>query len=495
MMNWLHYLVEANIYLGIFYLCYFLFFKKETYYTLNRAYLLLSCVIAFVLPLIKVSILKPANYAIKSIVLIRPFNFNRLRLPIKIASTENHLSLRDAVFYIYLLVAGILLVLLIIKLFRLFILTRSQSSTNHNQYKLIYINDSNTAFSFLNYLFIGTKIPCADTIVRHELVHIRQRHSFDIILLEILKIINWFNPMIYLLQNSFKTLHEYIADEETVAFEINAFTYSDFLINNAYGISGSSVTHSFFNYNLLKRRIIMLHQKRSGSLARLKYLIALPVCAGMLCASTLGFSKTYGWIDLAPMKTRDTTKNVHKTSPKKITHIDTFTTVKYHHKLPKIKITDVILMPPPAPPMQRIRFPKPKPLGVTKTGYKYVEAGYLVNNETNYSVIIIEKNGAEKEYFKNSATREELSLLKNKYGYTFPTMKIYPQLPPPPPMPPTAPKPLDKGLSTIPPTKLTNLTKYPPLIVINSTLPVKVSNIQLTLKPLDTVQRESIKKR
>jgi hypothetical protein len=91
-------------------------------------------------------------------------------------------------------------------------------------------------------------------------------------LLEVLKVINWFNPFVYLLQRSIKTVHEYIADEQTAAYERDALTYSSFLLNNAYGIQGSTIAHSFFNYNLLKKRIIMLNKNRSGKLARLKYL-------------------------------------------------------------------------------------------------------------------------------------------------------------------------------------------------------------------------------
>jgi beta-lactamase regulating signal transducer with metallopeptidase domain len=132
------------------------------------------------------------------------------------------------------------------------------------------------------------------------LVHIRQKHSLGIVFIEVIKIINWFNPIIYLLQISLKTVHEYIADKQTAAQEKDVLSYSSFLVDNAYGLNGRSITHSFFNFNLLKKRIIMLNQQRSGNLARLKYRAAVPICAGMLCASTLAFSKNYAFIDLAP---------------------------------------------------------------------------------------------------------------------------------------------------------------------------------------------------
>ncbi|MGN8069168.1 energy transducer TonB [Mucilaginibacter sp. 22184] len=181
-------------------------------------------------------------------------------------------------------------------------MTRTANKIADDKYKIVPIEDSNTAFSFFNYLFIGSKMKGTDIIIRHEMVHIRQKHTLDVLFLEFIKIINWFNPFVYLLQNSLKTVHEYIADEQTAAFESDTLSYSSFLVNNAYGLNGSSVTHSFFNYNLLKKRIIMLNQKRSGNLARLKYLVAVPICTAALCASTLGFSKTYALVDLAPQR-------------------------------------------------------------------------------------------------------------------------------------------------------------------------------------------------
>ena len=302
-MSWLHYLIEANIYLGVFYLCYCLFLNRDTHYTLGRVYLIFSCVIAFILPLTQLSILKPV---IPEIEIVEPVN-QVTAIPvnvqqIKLGAPVQHFSFDDAMVFLYITGAVIAFLTLLFRLHKLYILTRNNHSLYQDRYKLINLNDENTAFSFFNYLFIGSNVPQAETVIAHEMVHIRQKHSIDIIFLEILKVINWFNPFIYLAQRSLKTIHEYIADEQTAAQEQDAITYSSFLLNNAYGIQGASIAHSFFNYNLLKKRIIMLNKNRSGKLARLKYLAALPLCAGMLCTSTLVFSKDYGLIDLAPRK-------------------------------------------------------------------------------------------------------------------------------------------------------------------------------------------------
>lgn len=337
-MNWLHYLAEANLYLAVFYLAYRLLLAKETYNQLNRAYLLLSCVAAFTLPVLQVGALKPAQvvtFAQRfSSLAMAPVQQNELVTFVPVAVVEHHLTWQDYLIYVYALGCVVLLVALFIKLMVLIRMIWTAKHERVHNYKLIYLSNSDVAFSFFNYLFIGTDAIGEKTIIRHELVHINQKHSLDILFIELLKVINWFNPFIYLLQNSLKTIHEYIADEQTAAHENDTVGYAAFLVNNAYGAGGSSITHSFFNYSLLKKRIIMLNQKRSGNSARLKYLIAAPICAGLLCASTLAFSKDYGWIDLDPAK-------VIVTSIMPPPAIDT--TKKAQHG--KVKF------PPPPPPM------------------------------------------------------------------------------------------------------------------------------------------------
>jgi len=485
-MNWLYYLAEANLYLCVFYVAYCLFLTNETYYQLNRAYLLLSCIMAFVLPVLQVGALKPGTAPVIPHNGMEPVGYLVPSTPINTlaAFAPHDLSIDDYVWFAYLAGAVILLLMLILKLYSVFKLTRNSKAVYEN-YKMVYLKDTDVAFSFFNYLFIGTHAAGTNTIITHELVHIRQKHSADIMFLELLKVVCWFNPCVHLLQKSLKTVHEYIADEQTAATEQDAITYSSFLVNNAYGAGGSSITHSFFNYNLLKKRIIMLNQKRSGNLARLKYLVALPICAGMLCASTLAFSKTYGWIDLKPVAkislpdTLTTSKgfkykeNIYSKNGYKYCDVTFFeakgqtktfrsepitesklSLLKQHYgyEFPK----GTVPPPPPTPPkppkpkVDKVKFP-PKPkvdqvrfptvvngeLKSTTEGYKYGETGYFVDGkEVNFRVIIHEKNGDEKAFFRNSISKAQLKLLKDKYGYTFPDIKIYDQLPPPPPIEP-----------------------------------------------------------
>jgi hypothetical protein len=371
--------LEANIYLGVFYALYFLLLDKETYYKLNRVYLLCTPVLSYIIPLVQVGWLKSYEDGGKVVATI----IYNPRLHQNVATTA-YFTWQNALVFGYITGAVVMLTLFTLKISQLLKLTRTQKSLLHNKYKLVKVEDANTAFSFFNYVFIGTNVSGADTMIRHELVHIDQKHSADIVFLELVKIINWFNPFIYLLQRSLKTVHEYIADEQTAAYEIDALTYSSFLVSNAYGLSGSSISNSFFNYNLLKKRIIMLNQKRSGNLARLKYLAALPVCAGLLCASTLGFSKTYGLVYIAPQKTitdtavKITTVKLVDAKPLKLKQTNTNKPVK---------ITDVKLLPPPPPSK-----PAKGDTVITMTNTKLSQAKPLVLKEvaTNKPVKIID---------------------------------------------------------------------------------------------------------
>jgi TonB family protein len=392
-MSWIYYLLEANFYLVIFYLLYYFIFRHETWYQLNRAYLLISSLLAFIIPFVQLGFLRHAPEVFTAPVLAK-YTPGPIMSKIVAAPAGERWGINDYCLVVYLLIVSLSLINLIVKIFRLVRLSRASKKTQLDQYNLIETTGEPDAFSFFNYLFINADFVFEQTIIRHELVHIKQKHSWDIIYLEILKIINWFNPLVYLMQGSVKELHEFIADSEVAKAENDTAAYTDFLINNAYGIGGGTLVSTFFNKNLLKNRIIMLHQKPSGNLARLKYLVIVPLCAALLCASTLGFSKSYGWIDLAPGH-RTTTKN---------------------------NAPDTLSNRP----------------STTSKGYKFREDGYVVKGRTDFRVIITEKNGEEKSYFKSDCNAAQLKELKEKYGYSFPNIKLFNRLPPPPPMP-TAP--------------------------------------------------------
>jgi hypothetical protein len=447
-MKWLHYLLEVNFYIAVFYLGYLLVLRRETHYTLNRVYLLLTVLISFVAPLLQLGILRPTEKPVNLI--LKPVALHFTTISIPATPGESLFSLPGGLWYGYL--AGVLVtaLLLLIKLSRLVQLAGTGKMNSCEGYKLIHLKEEGTAFSFFGYLFIGPGMQSTQTILAHELVHIRQKHSLDIVFLELLKIVNWFNPFIYLLQRSIRTVHEYIADERAADLSADRVAYSSFLVENAYGLNGPILTNSFFNYNLLKRRIIMLNQKRSGNLARLKYLLIVPVSIGLLCVSTLAFSKDYGVIDLLPGATAFSrtgnsiiVKYVRSTQKGKLGS----------HGAMEIRAAKAIDTAKITADIQPERTSH-----VSAKGYKYTEEGYLVKGKADFRVLIVEKDGTEKEYWKSKSSPAEIKMLKNKFGYTFPSMPIYSKMPPPPPapplinvklLPPPPPVPPAKGVGVI----------------------------------------------
>lgn len=471
-MSFIKYLLEANLYLVAFYALYYIIFRRETHYQLNRIYLLGSTVLAFIIPFIQVGILNPPASQLQDVV-ITTINSPIAGTPMK-AVADSTWPLISYLLLAYGIISFFLFIDLTFKIYRLIRLSQINKTIYHETYKLIEIPGENNAFSFFNCLFISPQLKQSSTIINHELIHIRQKHSWDIIYLELLKVINWFNPVIWLMQGSMKEVHEFIADSQSVSGNSEGVDYTDFLINNAYGINQNTLTNTFFNQSLLKKRIMMLHQKRSGNAARLKYLFTLPLICGLLCASTLAFAKSYGWIDLAPRYNShisvSVTNNVHKVYRLKFTSgKNSFITDKLSFKdnrgqlkvytassltekdkeyLSKTRNTKVEIV------QVDEKFTKTDPeikttegklddtasydkrISVTSKGYKYHETGYLVNGKANFRVIITEKNGTQKDYYRNSSTTAQLAMLKDKYGYTFPKMDIFPKLPPPPPAPP-----------------------------------------------------------
>ncbi|MES2279221.1 MAG: TonB family protein, partial [Bacteroidota bacterium] len=330
-MSWIYYLLEANLYLVLFYAVYYLLLRRDTYYQLNRIYLLTSSLVAFAIPLMRLGFLKPApiEYGqvitqVSSIPLAPVGHFTTGIAAAHPVVTINYYLL------VYIGIACLMAVGFMVRIYQLAKLARGGKQLAGDNFKLIEIEDEDHAFSFFSYLFISKKLTSSNTIIQHELVHIRQKHSIDIIYLELLKIICWFNPIVYLLQNSIKEVHEFIADNQIASAQQDVNYYTDFLISNAYGLPETALANNFFTKNLLKNRIMMLHQKRSGSLARLKLLVALPLLCGMLCLSTLGFTKDYSLIDLAPVQT----KQVPPPPP----------------PAPPVVVPDKAKMPPPPPP-------------------------------------------------------------------------------------------------------------------------------------------------
>ncbi|GAB2694877.1 M56 family metallopeptidase [Mucilaginibacter koreensis] len=276
MTTWWHYLLLANLYLILFYAFYALLLKRETFFQLNRIYLVASAALSFILPLVQSDWVK--HWLITERVEQTIYQVNPAQLFQVTAMPDNRITLGDLLSYVYLFGLLFMAVKLCLQLIAL--------------RRLLKRPESEAAYSFFNKIQVNEAQPGHDIITAHEETHSRQLHSADRLLLEVLLIVSWFNPVIYLYRRAVKHLHEFIADDEVVSTGTSKKQYAQLLVNQAFMAPPHQLINPFFNKSLLKQRIIMLQKNKSKRVALVKYGLSAPLFAAMLVLSSATLSKS-----------------------------------------------------------------------------------------------------------------------------------------------------------------------------------------------------------
>ncbi|UJH90779.1 blaR1 peptidase M56 [Antarcticibacterium sp. 1MA-6-2] len=162
-------------------------------------------------------------------------------------------------------------------------LFRFRAISAEKNLRIIEVPNSNIACTFYRTIFLGDQLTETEKlqILSHELVHVKQKHSLDLLFFEILKIIFWFNPLVYIYQNRMAAVHEFIADASVVKSTPKR-SYYEQLLNSAFNTTNISFINQFINQSLIKKRIVMLQKSRSKTTAKLKYLVMIPLVMAML---------------------------------------------------------------------------------------------------------------------------------------------------------------------------------------------------------------------
>lgn len=274
-MNWLNYLLQVNLYLILFYGFYRILLRTETFFNLNRGYLVASAALAFFIPLMQSEWVRSWFVTEQISQTINVF-YDPQVFYVQASKQVRTLTLGDfmAIFYITGILIGI-----------------ARFGGN-----LVYLGkmmkqktaqeESKQAFSFFNVLFVSKELKNRSTIMKHEFVHIRQLHSADVLLFELIAIFNWFNPVVYLYKSSIKHIHEFIADEVASRNESSKADYAMLLFQEQFGVQAIPLTNNFFNQSLLKLRIKMLNKQRSNQTAMMKYGLIAPLFIVMIVVSS-----------------------------------------------------------------------------------------------------------------------------------------------------------------------------------------------------------------
>ncbi len=265
--------------------------RREKFFHLNRAYLMATLALGLLIPLIE----WPAGSSPGA---AEWFN-SMVLAPVVTISAEPQAMTGEASFLAPVRIAWLILLAgsagmalrFLGQLFRLATVMRRGQLSRQSGYALVESREVTTPFSFFSLLFWNPELEqdpdAANTIRSHELAHIRQGHSLDIVFLELAGIFFWWNPLWHIYGRTIRNVHEYLADEAAIR-ETTAREYGQLLIRQCLSQAAPALSHGLKNHSQLKNRIAMMTKSRSSKLAVAKYAAVLPLLVFLVfaCAQT-----------------------------------------------------------------------------------------------------------------------------------------------------------------------------------------------------------------
>ncbi|SHM35022.1 TonB family C-terminal domain-containing protein [Cyclobacterium lianum] len=271
----LNYLWEASICLAALWLFYRLFLNGSTFFSWNRTYLLLSILAAMVLPAIRFPAMMPAANLLVA---------DELLLPVIEISNQNSYYFQNMGYALSELIVGIYAVGFFFFLFRSiwgFALLWKQINQSRKTISgdvVLLEHPDVEASSFFRYIFLPPDVggeKNRDWITAHEAVHSRLQHSLDLLLLQLAKALFWFNPIVRLVENALREVHEYQVDEKIIA-EQSRKDYAEALLTLIRPGRSCALIHNFNQFQI-KKRLKMMNQPKSRSLSKIRYGLSLPL--------------------------------------------------------------------------------------------------------------------------------------------------------------------------------------------------------------------------
>ena len=414
------YLLKLSISLAVVYGFYFLVLRRLTFYNWNRWYLMLYAAICFYIPFIDIAYF--LGFAENNAVLetIPALNFSIANGTGKVMATEHSfIKWLLTILPIVLLTGAIILsVRLGIQYISFLRLKRTAILLNDNGVKIYQVEKYIIPFSIGNSIFIHAGLHNDDglkEIIRHEFVHVKQKHTIDILFTELLCIINWYNPFAWLIRHAIRQNLEFIADNNVLQNGFDKKQYQ-YLLLKVIGVSHFSIAHQF-NFSSLKKRIVMMNKMKSARVHLIRFLFMLPIGATLLLAFRVKHASNLP-------------------APAEIN----FTTVSIGLK----NSTDTVPTPAALP--------------------KNVQS---INVENGKAIVAL-KSGKQEKYDLDDV--KEFAAFTKKYG-TLP-----PPPPPPPPLPPPPPPVPDNAPIPLPPPAGVPMPPPPPPTPQKEVLSAKVKN-------------------
>lgn len=288
------YLLQVNVGLILFYALYKLVCTRDTFFRSRRFILIVSLVLPFILPFIDVREWLESR---DRMIMLTHFDYSAVLPEIVVGSeaveTGNRVFvLSEWIGYLYLAGVVVLLVRLAVQAFSLYRLIVRMPEKEINGVRVKCLNDPSGPFSFFGWIFMNPAAVKEDEIseiLTHEMAHVKQHHSVDVLLAEMVSICCWMNPFAWLLKREVRLNLEFLADRKVMEAGFATKSYQYHLLglayNHKYGLSNN------FNFSHLKQRIIMMNKKKSNGAGHIKYaLFVLPAFA-LLVAGNISCSQ------------------------------------------------------------------------------------------------------------------------------------------------------------------------------------------------------------
>lgn len=288
------YLLQVNVGLILFYALYKLVCTRDTFFRSRRFILIVSLVLPFILPFIDVREWLESR---DRMIMLTHFDYSAVLPEIVVGSeaveTGNRVFvLSEWIGYLYLAGVVVLLVRLAVQAFSLYRLIVRMPEKEINGVRIKCLNDPSGPFSFFGWIFMNPAAVKEDEIseiLTHEMAHVKQHHSVDVLLAEMVSICCWMNPFAWLLKREVRLNLEFLADRKVMEAGFATKSYQYHLLglayNHKYGLSNN------FNFSHLKQRIIMMNKKKSNATGHIKYaLFVLPAFA-LLVAGNISCSQ------------------------------------------------------------------------------------------------------------------------------------------------------------------------------------------------------------
>ncbi|WP_430409669.1 M56 family metallopeptidase [Kordia sp.] len=311
MIKFIIYLLESSAILAVLYLLYIVMMKKETFFTLNRFFLIGIVVFSLLLPLMsfdfsqgKIAVIDNSveelnKFRTSYYETAEAWEYEANTTPISLDnSTPTTKVVESAPIdwtnILLKFVIGIYIIGIVFCLSKLFWTVRRlrnmiliYPTTQIDGITVVRVSHQIAPFSFLRYAFVHEEIvdtSALDQIIAHEKTHIEQKHSIDLIFIQFLAAFLWFNPLIWKLINSLKTTHEYIADKNIIKAGYSLVDYQTLLLRQLVSDNSYGLVHNF-NLSFIKKRITMMKSNKSGFFGKLK--VALTITCAILFSLVL----------------------------------------------------------------------------------------------------------------------------------------------------------------------------------------------------------------